>query len=112
MLVRCLRRHVTATIVTDYGTRYVGTNECRTPQKTCPRDDQRMPSGVGYELCREVCSQTAHAEVNACLAAGAAAQGATLYLEGHDHVCPYCREVMQWYGVRRVVIGAPEEVPA
>lgn len=104
----CAKGVVTATLVAVDGRRFVGTNDCRRPQDTCPRGD--MPSGIGYDLCRDVCDQTAHAEVNACRAAGVDAAGGVLYVEGHTYACPGCVTVAMEYGVVDVVIGAPPEV--
>jgi len=101
----CVKQTVTATIVTTDGRRFVGTNYCENSQVTCPRGG--LPSGVGYELCDSVCKQPAHAEVNALHAAGAAAQGARLYLEGHTYVCANCAAVAKAFGVVEIIVGEP-----
>lgn len=105
----CCRQHVKATVIATDGRRHVGTNYCGTPQPACPRDG--MPTGVGYHLCREVCRQPAHAEINAVLAAGLAARGAVLYLEGHFYACEPCKEFCAAAGVVEIVIGAPPAAP-
>jgi len=102
----CAKGVVTATIVTEDGSSFVGTNECRRPQGSCPRGD--MPTGVGYDMCRRVCCQVSHAEVAACRAAGYRARGATLFLEGHTYACDNCKAVMKRHGVAKIVIAAPE----
>jgi len=66
-----------------------------------------MPSGVGYELCRDICQQPAHAEVNALASAGDHALGGTLYLEGHTYACDPCKEAAAKAGIVAIVIGAP-----
>ena len=101
----CVKQTVTATVVTASGDRYVATNHCMNPQAECPRGD--MPTGVGYELCRSVCKQDAHAEVNAVQFAGAEARGATLYLEGHTYACESCKAAARDAGIKQVIIGAP-----
>jgi deoxycytidylate deaminase len=105
----CAKQAVTATIVALNGHRYVGTNHCLTPQKTCPRGD--LPTGVGYELCKTVCNQDGHAEVNAARIAGDVAKGATLYLEGHTYACDNCRKHTFSAGVAEIIIGPPPAMP-
>ena len=101
----CAKMTLKATIVALDGSRHVGTNYVNNPQKTCPRAD--MPTGVGYELCKSICDQPAHAEVNACLAAGEKARGGTLYLEGHYYACDDCKRVCAEHGVVEIVVGPP-----
>jgi hypothetical protein len=100
----CAKLTIRATIITPNGERFVGTNWVRNPQPTCPRAG--MPTGVGYELCKSICDQPAHAEVNACLAAGEKARGGVLYLEGHYYACEPCKRCCEEHGVT-IVIGAP-----
>lgn len=96
-------KQTTIAVIESNGTFYVGSNWCNTPQQTCPRKD--LPSGVGYELCKSVCNQNAHAEVDACQKAGKNANGGTLYLVGHTYCCDNCKSVMAAYGIKDVVIG-------
>lgn len=105
MIGPCVKQTVTATIVTPDGRRFVGTNFVRNAQPTCPRAG--MPTGVGYELCRSVCDQPAHAEVNAIAEAAEHAQGATLYLEGHTYACEPCKAAAEAAGIAEIVIGSP-----
>jgi hypothetical protein len=101
----CAKQTVTATVVAKNGARYVGTNHCMNPQTVCPRGG--MATGQGYELCKSVCQQHAHAEVNAILLAGGAARGASLRLEGHTYACESCKEVARKYGIAGIVIEEP-----
>jgi deoxycytidylate deaminase len=101
----CAKQTVVATIVTPDGRRFVGTNYCENAQQVCPRAG--MPTGQGYKLCRDVCRQPAHAEVNALASAGAAAAGATLYLQGHTYACASCLACCESAGIVEVIIGAP-----
>lgn len=103
----CAKQTVTATIVDLSGLRHVGTNYCLNPQTTCPRGD--MPTGVGYHLCKEICQQVGHAEPVAIAAAGAAARGATLYLEGHTYACDSCKGVAHAAGIVEIVVGKPPD---
>lgn len=95
----CAKQTVTATIITPTGERFVGTNDCANPQTTCPRDAAGMKTGEGYHICREVCRQTGHAEINALRAAGEKARGATMYIEGHTYACGSCQEALTKAGV-------------
>lgn len=99
----CAKKAVRFTLVTRGGLRFIGTNECRNPQTTC----SRLP-GEGYEKCRSICAQPAHAEVAALERAGRRAMGAIGFLEGIDHVCPECQAALDAAGVRSVVFGSPD----
>lgn len=103
----CAKQVVTATIITSTGARFVGTNHCENAQPTCPRAS--MPSGVGYELCVDVCQQSGHAEVDAIRASGGAAAGAVLYLEGHTYACSACQASAVAAGIVEIVVSAPPE---
>jgi DNA (cytosine-5)-methyltransferase 1 len=101
----CKKQIVVATVVSLNGTHYVGTNHTMNPQTTCPRAG--MPTGVGYELCRSICQQTAHAEVNALQLAGRKARGAILYIEGHTYACEPCLKVAKAAEISSIVFGKP-----
>lgn len=101
----CAKQTVFATILTPDGRRFISTNYVANPQPVCPRGD--MPTGVGYELCKSVCQQGAHAEVNAIREAGGNARGATLYLEGHTYACEPCKAAAEAAGIVEIVIGGP-----
>lgn len=104
----CAKQLVTATIVAKDGRRFVGTNACANPQAVCPRGG--MPTGQGYELCTSVCQQQqGHAEVQALRAAGEAAIGATMYLQGHTYACETCQVACLKAGAVDLVIGPPPE---
>jgi deoxycytidylate deaminase len=104
----CVKQAVTATIVSPTGERFIGTNHCLNAQTVCPRAG--MATGVGYELCRDVCQQPAHAEVNAVAVAGDAARGGTLYLEGHTYACEPCKRCAADAGISEIIIGAPPAI--
>jgi deoxycytidylate deaminase len=99
---RCVKQHVTATVVTERGDRFTSTNFCMTPQEVCPRAD--LPTGVGYELCKSVCNQVAHAEANAIRYAGLAAIGATLEVSGHTYACGSCKNAALHGGIKEIII--------
>lgn len=98
----CAKQVVTATVLAQNGARFTATNHCDTPQDTCARAG--MPTGQGYELCRSVCGQRNHAEVNAIKLAGEHAKGAALYLEGHTYACQPCTKEAEAAGIRVIVI--------
>jgi len=85
---------------------YIGSNWCETPVKPneCPRVLEGYASGEGYHLCKEVCHQPAHAEVDALNQAGKNAEGGTMYIMGHIRVCEQCIELMKVKGVKQWVI--------
>lgn len=103
----CAKQVVTATIVTPDGERIVGTNHCLNAQDVCPRGN--MPTGVGYEKCRDICQQPAHVEINAIAAAGDRARGATLYLEGHTYACMLCKSAAAGAGITEIIVGPPPQ---
>jgi len=103
----CAKQTVRATIVARDGQRIVGTNWCSNAQPECPR--KGLATGEGYHLCKGICGQVNHAEVDACIKAGPAAVDSTLYLEGHTYCCDPCLQVMKEYGVNQVIFGPPPE---
>jgi hypothetical protein len=103
----CIKRQTRATLITPHGKRFVATNDCGNPQKTCPRGD--MPTGVGYELCFQICQQRHHAEAGAIAAAGPEASGSKVYLEGHDYICSWCQELADRAGAK-IIIGPPPKL--
>jgi deoxycytidylate deaminase len=99
---KCAKQSVIA-IIENNGSFYIGSNWCEFPQDTCPRIG--MKTGEGYNLCRDVCGQYNHAEVDACVKAGEkATKGGTLYLIGHTYCCDNCKKVMKEYGIKKVVV--------
>jgi deoxycytidylate deaminase len=108
MVGKCAKQETIA-IIENNGQYWVGTNYCNDAQEKCPRKD--MPTGVGYELCIDICKQSSHAEIDACIKAGENANGATLYLIGHTYCCDNCKSVMSKYGIKEVIIGKlPESI--
>lgn len=106
----CAKQRVKATLVAASGERFVGYNDVENPQEVCPRGG--MPTGEGYELCQTVCQQQSHAEVAAVKAAGGAALGGVLYLEGHYYACKPCETFAFKNGVTQIIMGPPLIVSA
>ena len=99
---RCAKQDTVAIIINNEKA-WIGSNWCENPQSECPRKD--LPTGVGYELCHDICKQHSHAEVDACLKAGKNAEGATLHLIGHTYCCDNCLKVMKEHNIDNVIIG-------
>lgn len=105
----CAKQTVTATIVLPGGSRFVGTNHCYNAQQKCPRAG--MPTGMGYELCRDICQQPGHAEVQALMCAALAGytqlDGGVCFIEGHTYACASCIEALRIAGVEDIAFGPP-----
>lgn len=99
----CAKQTVTAIVTATDGTEFRSTNYCLDPQMTCAREG--MPTGVGYELCKSVCRQSNHAEMNAILFAGDQARGAKLTIIGHTYACELCRSAAEEAGIVEIQIG-------
>jgi len=102
----CAKQTVTATIITPDGRHFTGTNDCLRAQVSCPRDAAGMKTGEGYHLCRDVCQQTGHAEINALRAAGDAAKGARMVITGHTYACKPCIDACVKAGIVSIEFGA------
>ena len=99
---RCAKQ-ITIAIIENKGSYWIGTNWCRNPQDKCPRGN--LPSGEGYDKCRDICKQSGHAEENAVKAAGKKAKGGILYLIGHTYVCDNCRKIMNKAGIKKTILA-------
>lgn len=111
----CLRRQYGAIVVqndrivsTGYNGAPRGRDNCCDLGK-CLREEQKIPHGERYELCRSV-----HAEQNAVISAGfEKSNGATLYLSGIDVLtgnlidapdcCMMCKRVIINAGIKKVI---------
>ena len=100
---KCVKQTTTAIIVNGDKV-FIGSNHCGNAQQKCPREERGFVTGEGYHLCKEICQQEAHAEVDACQKAGEYAKGATLFLLGHYYCCEHCIKVMEEYGIAQVKI--------
>jgi len=99
---QCAKQTTVAIIMKNKKVIAIGTNWINIIQKECPR--KNMPSGKGYELCKTICKQPYHAEVDACVQAGKRAEGGTLYLIGHTYSCENCKQVMRAHGIAELVL--------
>lgn len=96
----CAKQTVAVLIVGRSGRRYLATNYTLNPQAVCPRGD--MPTGFGYSLCREVCQQPGHAEINALRLAGDDAAGGRMVISGHTYACQSCRDAAGIAGITKI----------
>jgi len=117
----CLRRNFGAIIVKNdqiVSTGYVGAPRGRKnciDLGVCVREQNNIPRGERYELCRSV-----HAEANAIIHASRDAMiGATLYLVGKDAktgeyvenacACAMCKRMIINAGIKKVIIRNNKE---
>jgi len=98
---KCAKQETVAIIVNEDKI-FIGSNWCESPQDSCPRKE--LPTGIGYELCKSVCHQKAHAEIDAIAKAGEYAKGGTLFLLGHYYCCENCKAAMDKAGIKNVVL--------
>ena len=103
----CLKQNVYAMI--EIGEEKIfGMNKMLNDEiKECPRDLQGYVSGAGYHLCKDVCKQDSHAEVDAIKNAeilGIDIKGAKLTLVGHTYCCKDCKDAMYVAGITEVEI--------
>ena len=103
----CLKQPVHAMLkVLKNGEQFYGSNEMySSPGKSCPREDLNLPTGEGYNLCKERCNQKFHAEYEAverALSSDADLRGSTMYLTGHHYCCEKCSTHMRKHGVKNV----------
>lgn len=61
----CLKQSVYAMVETIDGQIVYGSNKMLNEVSSCPREDQGCATGEGYSMCKDVCNQNAHAEVDA-----------------------------------------------
>jgi deoxycytidylate deaminase len=104
---KCAKQETIAVIINGDNI-VVGSNWCINPQESCPRKD--LPTGIGYDLCRNICKQHNHAESDACKKAGELANGADLYLIGHYYCCENCKAIMSLSGIKMVHIVKEEKI--
>lgn len=107
----CLKQNVKALIVTQSGEEAFGSNHINNQVSSCPRVEQNCKTGEGYHLCKQVCAQGAHAEVDAIENAqkqGLNIEGATLYLMNHYYCCEPCLNAMKSAKISSAVVFADD----
>ena len=100
---KCAKTQVIAILYNKEDTEFAfGTNFCKNPQEICPREE-----GEGYEKCKSICDQPAHAEINAIKDAvnkNMTVEGSTMIILKHRDMCDNCRQFVTNYGVETVII--------
>ncbi len=112
MLHKCIKQTVVATIITKCGETISGFNGIKNLEITeCPRVVANIATGVGYELCKDVCNQVGHAEIEAIKnSKGYDLTGATMYLTGHTYCCDNCLEAIKNSGISKVYVVSKEYI--
>lgn len=103
----CLKQSVKALIVTLKGDQVFGSNHINNIVSSCPRVEQGCKTGEGYHLCKEVCNQGAHAEVDAINQAqnqNLDIKGGILYLVNHYYCCDNCLSSMKEAKLSKAIV--------
>ena len=103
----CLKQSVKALIITSNGEQIFGSNHINNVVSSCPRVEQGCKTGEGYHLCKEVCNQGSHAEVDAILQAqkqNLSISGGTLYLVNHYYCCDSCIKSMKEAKLSKAIV--------
>jgi hypothetical protein len=79
-----------------------GSNECKNPVEVCPRED--LETGIGYDLCRDVCKQVGHAEINAIRNITNGDVPYICIVIGHSWCCDNCLEVLTKNNISNLII--------
>jgi deoxycytidylate deaminase len=98
-------------IVSIDGTIVFGSNKMMNNVPSCPREEAKFVSGEGYHMCKDICGQVAHAEVdaiNTALENNVNIIWSTLTLVGHTYCCDNCTAIMKKHGVKIVKILADD----
>lgn len=88
---QCKDRTVMAALETSTGNVYFGFNFTQSQPVWCPREN--MPRGHGYALCKSVCGQWVHAEIDAIQQYEQHEPHGTsgrLFVYGVNHICDGC----------------------
>ncbi len=110
---RCLKHRMAAVIVDEdgewLGVGWNGPAEGSLPKDgVCPRMD--MASGEHYELCDEACPDHVHDVIGALEDYESIkeyigeAENLSLYLIGHDSICPHCLEAAERAGIEEICV--------
>jgi DNA (cytosine-5)-methyltransferase 1 len=103
----CMKQRVLAVAKIE-GEVFIGENWVRNQQKACPR--LGMKTGEGYHLCREVCDQFGHAEIDLIASAGGDLKGADVYILGQTYACDDCRKALITANVGRIIFPVRNRV--
>lgn len=102
---RCKKMQTGTCLVTGNGYVLSANNDTGVYVSECPR--MEMPTGVGYELCKDVCKQEGHTEIRVLRKAddsGIDTRGSELFLWGHWYCCDPCIGAMERAGVKKYYV--------
>jgi len=103
----CSKQSVHAMIVPLKGDIIYGMNKTLNYVTICPRVEQNMKTGEGYHLCKDICDQGSHAEIDAITNAienNIELLGSSLYLTGHTYCCDNCLNKMKIAKIKNVYV--------
>lgn len=104
----CIKQTVMAAITTKNNEIIFGFNGINNKDVLeCPRVLENMKTGEGYHLCKEVCNQASHAEVEAINNANINKidiKDSSLYLIGHTYCCDNCLDKISKAGIKELFI--------
>ena len=93
--------------IDNLGNKYQSSNFCTNPQDVCPRETLGHKQGEGYYLCKYICGQEAHTEVNVInfvKSLDVDLTDATIEVE-HDWVCGGCKSQCEQHKLEIKVKG-------
>jgi len=103
----CLKQSVIALIISKDNKEVFGSNHINAEISTCPRVEKGCKTGEGYEMCKNICQQNFHAEVDAIQNAkkeNVELKNATLYLYNHSYCCVNCIDNMKFAGISKCIV--------
>lgn len=98
----CKKQTVKAVLIGTFGNKAFGSNSINNYVSRCPREEVGFKTGEGYPLCKSICAQNEHAEVNAMDNAekeGINLKNAKVIMTGHTYFCDNCINAMKSRGV-------------
>lgn len=103
----CLKQPVYAIIINEQNEILIGSNNINNKIDICPRVLNNSKTGEDYHLCKEICNQNNHAEVDA-INRGKDFEydfkNSTLYLIGHTYCCDNCLKHIKEVGINKIII--------
>lgn len=82
----------------------IGTNYCKNPQLVCPREIMNCKTGEGYELCKNICNQEYHAEIDSINNLNNIDIPSFGLLIGHTYCCDNCLQKLNIVGITNIII--------
>jgi hypothetical protein len=102
ILITCAKQQVYCILLNNHNNICsFGSNYCNTPQKLCPRTGSE--SGIGYDLCKSICNQQYHAEIDDIHNINESSNPITMILINHHYCCDNCLNKLKEIGVRNFI---------